>query len=753
MKQIEAINLIQNVGRFRDCHCPSNQFKKETIIYGRNTQGKSTLTSIFRSMKTGEPEILEGRKTFGSTNAQKTEIRLNGETGREIRVFPSERWNLGENDILIFDNEFITKNVFEGERITYDQYRNMNNIIIGQKGIDLSLQIYSIQGKLDDDARKKRDLTKRYKELVPNHYSDTITLEQFCQIKSINNVEKQISDYSTQLANIGKSKEILSAVNNSISELEVVDFSEIVSTLQKTIDFNPTKVENHIIKHWNNPQASKEFLRIGMNLTKEPLESCVFCGQSLGEKEIELLKDFAQFFKGEYQELQKQINKISEKLRKWNVEKIFATLEYNKERYGLDIDLGLRDDIIKLKDIVAGLIENKYSDIFAAPDVSKIESNLGSFTKLVESLKEQLLKYDKNAITIERRDIEEKLTFLEINKLRSNVEIVALCDDYIASNRESETNRVQREILRKELDDYSASIMQVYKTTINNKLLELGADYQIEEMTQLRKLVGDDERLYTLVFYKNYKISMDGEIENVPNFKNCLSESDKRILAFAFFMALLENDNKLDEKVVVFDDPFSSFDEERKRRTIIMLKDICAYRNGENGQRVKIVPLQKIILTHERGFYREIYLKEFPEALTLILVTNPASDAVKSSSIEYCDVESEFPDDEIIASIKKIKDILNNNKYYEPYESDCRIVMENILKRKYYYRLQEELRQRKSIRTFVTKLKDNYKQDDFDGLIRLCDDLNIELHDTSLYKSDGDHESILKDFFKYIEIL
>lgn len=68
MKKIDAIQHIKNIGKFSNCQMAGCQFSDTTIIYGKNTLGKSTLTSIFRSLQSGNKKIIEGRKTFGSKN-------------------------------------------------------------------------------------------------------------------------------------------------------------------------------------------------------------------------------------------------------------------------------------------------------------------------------------------------------------------------------------------------------------------------------------------------------------------------------------------------------------------------------------------------------------------------------------------------------------------------------------------------------------------------------------------------------------
>ena len=84
---------------------------------------------------------------------------------------------------------------------------------------------------------------------------------------------------------------------------------------------------------------------------------------------------------------------------------------------------------------------------------------------------------------------------------------------------------------------------------------------------------------------------------NRPSFHNTLSSGDRTTLAFAFFLAHLEEDQNLANKIVVFDDPFCSQDAFRRRQTvheIIQIGQICK---------------QVIVLSHDSTFLKQIWDK------------------------------------------------------------------------------------------------------------------------------------------------
>ena len=82
--------------------------------------------------------------------------------------------------------------------------------------------------------------------------------------------------------------------------------------------------------------------------------------------------------------------------------------------------------------------------------------------------------------------------------------------------------------------------------------------------------------------------------------------------------------------------------------------------------------------------------------------------------------------------------------------------MENIFKRKYLFDLEEEINKNKSIRSYVDKLN-HLIVNQFDNSVKykkfifLCDNLNIELHDSSLKNEGKNALSVLTDFLTLIK--
>jgi len=137
--------------------------------------------------------------------------------------------------------------------------------------------------------------------------------------------------------------------------------------------------------------------------------------------------------------------------------------------------------------------------------------------------------------------------------------------------------------------------LQQYQTIINDLLVNFGADFSIEELKPTYLGGGEPRSEYGLrVRNKPVKLGSRVDINTGHSFATTLSEADKRTLAFAFFMARLKTDTNLVDKLVVLDDPVSSFDLNRKYQSIQFIAGLA-----ENCR-------QLLVLSHDAYFVREL---------------------------------------------------------------------------------------------------------------------------------------------------
>jgi wobble nucleotide-excising tRNase len=347
--------------------------------------------------------------------------------------------------------------------------------------------------------------------------------------------------------------------------------------------------------------------------------------------------------------------------------------------------------------------------------------------------------------------LQEEKKGLEIIKKRFESPYKEICEVYKQLEEGfKKTLKPNEETCFKAKVDYAKSIFEEYEQSINGILENLGADFCLVDLKPSTKRRGA-EKLFCLQFFDNVlaKVELDGA-EHVANFKNTLSDSDKRMLAFAFFMAQLKNKEDLSDVIVVMDDPMSSFDLNRKTHTIKLLRDEL---KGKNGNLVE----QLIILTHEDNFFKLTH-EFFERDSKYLRIVYKNTD--KTSEFVSCDVNEEFLKEGYFKEIDRLKMAVDANDD-DITSGDLDLVrkcLEHVMKRKHCVILETEIKQNKSIGEFVKKLKDEgvYSED----MDRKIQDLlpHKSHHDQSNNNSVSELEpsekrDIIKNFFNVLKEL
>lgn len=748
---ISRFTIIKGIGKFQDCSSIGGRhFSKNTIIFGHNTGGKSTLTNILWSLKTGNSAIIEGRKSFGFKGNQ--QVELFNENNISYK-FPSQAWNNGFDNIEIFDSQYIQENIFEDNGISFDQQKNLQQIIIGIDGKKLAEEINKLQDELDELTKLKTSNTNEFNQ----KFKKEISINDFKNLKKVDNVDTKIKETQKTIDSVNNQNKIKAVFNSVESIFENILNPNIKNVLSESIQVKVDLVTDHILKTWKNPDYPKDFLLTGLLLTKEEQDNCVFCGQKLNDSK-ELLNAYSKLFSVEYKKLQIEISKEVINFEKWEP---MAILESIQDKLGsINLSISLKE----IKDIDFKALKNAINDEFYKKrnDISYIV-NFDDYDNLIQifqrlKLQVGILK-DKNIFDTDINVAKLKLESrnLEYCKIRHTTEWDDFFKQYDNIDKIQEEKKIKRETLREQLNEYSDKLFSIHFDSINNTLDLLNADFRISSFQPIKRLTGQKERIFSLDFYNGHNVSIDETAVNKPNFKNTLSYSDKRLLAFSFFYSLIIHDEKLEEKIIVLDDPFSSFDSERRTKTVELLSN--PYKVTTDGTKIEKKMNQLIILTHEKDFFAWLSKKlDNPKALRII-ENGLDSNGVKLSTLIDCDVFKEFIEDENKKSLKEIFQVCNSNKPIENYEAlctKCRKVLESIYTRKYLFELQEVIDKRGSIRSFTDKLSE-LKINDFDNppkyneFISLCDNLNIELHDNKMTNEGGNSLSVLADFLKLIK--
>ena len=114
---LKRISKIKNIGRFKQASCGALQFAPLTLIFGRNTYGKSTIGDIFSSISNNDSTLITSRRTIPD-DASPQEVLISFQLDDAENEFPikfeNNTWspNLPQQlRIAVYDDGFYHNNV------------------------------------------------------------------------------------------------------------------------------------------------------------------------------------------------------------------------------------------------------------------------------------------------------------------------------------------------------------------------------------------------------------------------------------------------------------------------------------------------------------------------------------------------------------------------------------------------------------------------------------------------------------------
>ena len=647
---INKVIHIKNVGKFTDYSVNTTptwngEFKPITIIYGQNGIGKTTFTSILKSLKENDA-LLYQLRTFGTHNSPEVSIKFDDHPA-PIKYSNAE-WDTNFPTIEIFDIHFINDNVYTGFEILPQHKKNLFEIIIGQEGIRLKKEISDVKNSIKEKNISLKEIEAKVFKIISGFDINTIINFQIDP-----EIEKRIAEKKVEIDTVKSTEKIkTTAFLKRILKIDFeIRFEKVIEFLQTSIDTISEKYLRMVIDHkssLNLANKSEQWIKDGYDNISD--NKCPFCLRSFDDT-VEIINAYKQYFNEEYISLQGKTKLLQTKVKTINPELILSNIEkennhntgflefwgnyIKKEVPAFPISTYQRS-IIELTKKLTELVDEKTGNPIKAiePDAISVITGLKSAIDEINNfIHAHNVKIDDFNISItELKNKESKdLTILEkelqrlqaISTRHSNNEVKEQCNKYIEEQEALEKLKQKNTKLQGELKKYSGETFEKYKNIINTYLQKFAAYLEIREMKSTYKGGGDEPFAEYGLFVSGNKVNFKDNAHD-PSVKYCLSEGDKTALALSFFLAKLHIDTEIGQKIIVFDDPISSFDIERKNSTITQLYQI--------GQKAN----QLIVLTHNLLFAKEFWDKVKSNCQVLKLC-----ELRKSTQIVDYDIENE----------------------------------------------------------------------------------------------------------------
>ncbi|MEQ1499865.1 MAG: AAA family ATPase [Parcubacteria group bacterium] len=735
---------ITNVGRLKSAKTDGDEeyFKKNTYIYGKNTFGKSTLTAVFRSLKENRVDYIIGRKTIGTQKQAVKIIPYTTTPTGEYRYTTDEgKWNVDYKDIIVFDNHFVRESVYtQNQQIGHEEQKNIEAFMLGTKGVEYNKKIADLTEKISENARTQTATSTEYSR--NKHLLGGQTFETFLDLKQVPDIDKRIKKAEKELDKV-KNSELISSKLNAIKTLleEYRDFD--TTSISEKLSVNSDLIAKHFTDHINQSETKQtysSFLQTGSKLrTRVKNEYCPFCTQEIKAESVkEFLSTIDLIYNEKYRNLQQAIREAEDLFPKetfsTEIEKIKTDLE--QAGYSLEIDFL---DIDNLFEACKKSVSDKKEDLS-----SKFNST--PFSNLSTKAKEYITSIDSELANfnnpIERKlELENSLKELEANKERFN-SWKEKSENYLKAKKDNEKLGNYKNTLWDEYLVYANGLSSKMLVDINSVLSACNCNFTIKTFN----FKGNQRQDLLVLSMGGNQISNDGD-DHEMTIKNSLSDSDKWVLALAFFLTTVKNDNTI--KVVVMDDPVSSFDADRKR---IIMKEINRVLNATDKQ--------LILLTHELGFYHLLHTESISDASSVFL--RISFDTLQGSDLTVCNPseESEFMS-EFNCWISDMKNANSSQdlSFVKTAHGSIRRVIEHILKAKYPLELNKECN---TVGDMLTKLEQtggpyvvNSRRTDIDAILT-----NLPHHDNSgngeypvSHLGIEDYKKDIRDAFQLIKTL
>lgn len=607
--------ITKNVGVLRAFDTPgSPQLAKLTTFYARNGRGKTTLSSVLRSAGTGDNSIVIGRRTLGNGGAA-PEVTLIFDKGTTPVRFTAGRWSSKHAPIEVFDAAFIADNLFAGEKINLDHDRKLFTVILGREGVKLARQQEVFNAAAKAAAAKLKAAEAALVQDVPAD----MTREEFLGHVPSPAIDDHIEQARKELKSVQQAGRVanLKLLNTvTVPALSI----DVRSVLAGTVADIQMTARDQLAAHFKKHKLGREgeaWARFGLDHIVD--DDCPFCGRE-GVDELGLVTLYDQIFGESYQAHLAGVKKAAEAVEaalgsdaRERLARIVATNADAAKEWAEfckldgvavpDTEAALTG-LTSAHDRLKPLFENKRQTPLAViadeESIQAAEAELVAATATIQAYNDAIEAI--NTIAKARRsgpqpsEVQAKTRVDNLAKRKRRVDagVQARIDAMLAAKRRDARARKVRTIVQDRLKKANETAAAHYHQRVNHYLEKFGATFRISKISN--SMTGNLGSVDYGLIVRGHPISRGrkGATDAEPTFKNTLSSGDKTTLAFAFFLAGLDRDTGLADKIVIFDDPLSSHDTHRQGRTVELLNHLCGRCE------------QVIVMSHDAHFLRRV---------------------------------------------------------------------------------------------------------------------------------------------------
>ena len=606
---LTLINLVRNVGRFDSVSAGSEiPLQKFTVLYGENGRGKTTISSILKSLATNDPRLVEERHRLGAQDPP--HIVVASSNGQHI--YENGAWSQSDDRIVVFDDSFVDQNVCSGIEIGNDHCKNLHELIIGARGVTLNEALQQHVKKIEEHNAEIRRLTGQ----IPASVRGPLNIDQFCALEEPDDIDAVITETKRKVSAAKASDEVRKREpfkDFVLPEFDIDGLNELLSRGLPELEAEAAqRVRSHLSHAGHNAEVwiAEGLPRAGVMAETTGQNDCPFCAQDLGGSPV--IRHYQAYFSDAYTGLREDVTEAGKALSRDFGGEIAAAYEraiahLNESRNfwsrftevpesNFDTAATVRA-LNASREAVRQQLLVKYAAPFELETLSEETLNaIGEYDELrqqhiramhvFEEANSKIALIKEQAASSNLATLQTDLDNLQRIKARYTDPYNEFSRKYLEAVAAKQQTEQARDAAREALNQYQQQVFPRYEAAINTYLGRFHAGYRLGSVSSRNTRSGATCDYKVLI----NRVPVSLSANTGPSFKNTLSAGDRNTLALAFFFASLEQDSNLALKVVVIDDPMTSLDEHRSlttRQEIISLTGRVT---------------QVIVMSHEKPF-------------------------------------------------------------------------------------------------------------------------------------------------------
>ena len=297
---LERIEEIKGVGLFHDASGKQFTCKKATLIYADNGRGKTTLASVLRSASTSDPKLISDRKTVDGTLSPKVVLQF--DSGHKV-LFEKGSWSEQRPELLVFDVDFIERNVHSGGTVNTGHRKNLLEFALGESAVEARTMVEKSTAESKTAADKVQSMIA---QLTGHHVG--MSLAQFEKLQKIDDVDTKQVDLQKRITAASNVASILiKSVPTMVAEptLDIDGLFDGFFISLNDVHADAEKiVRQHIATLGNN--SAESWLSQGRQF--DDSKTCPYCGQNSSEND--LISAYQTHFNAAYNDLKAKVTAI-----------------------------------------------------------------------------------------------------------------------------------------------------------------------------------------------------------------------------------------------------------------------------------------------------------------------------------------------------------------------------------------------------------------------------------------------------------